>query len=197
MVLVLLDALYKTEVFKRGHLVALSGINENTLKVYLPLLNKASGRMTEERKASRFTGVEAMAVMLMAELQRDWDTKPEHSFLVAWRVCFAFCEQRAEGLLRPRLGFPFETWSIASAQGDVLLTRCGVAPRAVADELAGMFERGPRSLLVLPDRDLNDRYFKPVLALRQTITGIDLLGAAERDARARGVYWDAEQSGNV
>jgi hypothetical protein len=169
-------------VFNRSHLVALAGVNDNTLKFWLKFINRAAGRQTAERYRTKFTALDAMAVMLMADFLRDWDTKPEHSFLVAWRVCFAFCEQRAEDLLRPRLGFPFETWSIASAQGDVLLTRCGVAPRDVADELAGMFERGPRSLLVLPDRDINDRFFKPVLALRQTITGIDLLGVAARQA---------------
>ncbi len=177
----LLDALYKTEVFKRGHLVALSGINENTLKVYLPLLNKASGRMTEERKASRFTGVEAMAVMVMAELQREWGMRPEYSFTVAWRTAFNFCYEMDRSQTQP--SFPEHTFAVSFSPEVVNAGRCGIHPDELAQDLDQQYPQECFSFIGMKDKAIRERIFEPMMDLRETITGVDLFWKSVLEGR--------------
>jgi hypothetical protein len=114
---VLLAASRDIEVFKRAHLVALASMNENTLKVWLRFINEAARRQTAARVNTKFTTIEAMSVVLMGELQKEWGTPPEHSYTFAWHACFAFCEAKQNDLKRPLLGFPRETFTVSFSPG--------------------------------------------------------------------------------
>lgn len=179
--LVLLDALYKTEVFKRCHLVALSGINENTLKVYLPLLNKASRRMTEERKASRFTGVEAMAVIIMAALQHEWGMRPEFSFMVAWRTAFNFCYEMNRA--QKQLSFPEHTFAVSFPPEVLSAGRCGIHPDEFAQELGEQYFAECFSFIGITDKAIREKIFEPMMDLRKVVTGVDLFWEHTLEAR--------------
>lgn len=182
----MLSALRDVEVFKRAHLVALTRVNDNTMKVWLRFINRTAGRATEEHRMTRFTALEAMSVVLMAEVQREWGTPPELSYRVAWNMVFAFCEKRDGALRVPRLGFPAETFSAAFSAAMVDKSRCGIAPNKLGEELAEGFPRDCCAAFVLRDSWINDRVFKPVLELRHTLTGKDLLALAAREAELEG-----------
>lgn len=174
--------------------MSLAGVNENTLKVWLRFINEAAGRHTAERFNTRFTTLEAMSVVLMAELQREWGTPPQHSYVTAWRACLAFVEVKSEDMRRPRLGFPRETFTAAFSPAMVNKSRCGIAPAKLGEELAEVFPKECSTVLVIPDAVINDRVFKPVLELRRTITGIDLLALAAREAELEGRRDDEQES---
>ncbi len=189
----LLAALKDIEVFKRAHLVALAGVKDNTLKVWLGFINKAAKRQTAERFNTRFTALEAMSVVLMGELQREWGTPPEHSYTFAWHACFAFCEAKQNDLKRPLLGFPRETFTVSFSPAVVNKSRCGIGPKELGEEIADALPRECSTVMVIPDAVINDRVFKPVLALRQTITGVDLLALAARQAELEERRDDAKE----
>ena len=189
----LLTAFKNIEVFKRAHLVSLAGVNENTLKVWFSFINKAAGRHTAKRFSTKFTALEAMSVVLMGELQNEWGTPPEHSYTFAWRACFAFCEAKENDLKRPLLGFPRETFTVSFSPAVVNKSRCGIGRKELGEEIADALPRECSTVMVIPDAVINDRVFKPVLALRQTITGVDLLALAARQAELEERRDDAKE----
>ena len=170
-------------IFKRGHLAALSGLNVNTLATYLHFLHKISLRKTEERKASRFTGIEAMAVVLMAELQREWDIRPEKSFATAYWAAGHFVDQFDKNLKGkgdpafPKSTFtaafdPTESTGIASQSGSVFMA-----------ELAELMPAYRMAAIVLADQRVYDIAFYPVIELYDVLTGIDLIDINTKESR--------------
>ena len=179
----LFTTLQKTGVFKRGHLAALSGINASTLKYYLRYLNQWTRRKTEERKATRFTGLEAMAVILMAELQREWDIKPEKSFATAYWAAGHFVYQFEKSFKNEgNPEFPRHTFTAAFDPDEMT----GVASQSGADFMEAFAELMPSyrtAAVIFADQRTHDIAFAPVIDLYEVLTGVDLIDTNTKEPR--------------
>ena len=162
-------------IFKSGHLSALSGINPSTLKYYLRYLHQLSNRKTEKRKASRFTGLEAMAVILMAELQREWDIKPEKSFATAYWASGHFVyefQERQAGRGNPE--FPKHTFTAAfdSERTEGVIAQSGAT---FIGEFADRLPSYRLAAVVFADQRIYEIAFEPVVDQYYKLTGVDLI----------------------
>lgn len=185
-------------IFKRGHLAALSGLNVNTLATYLHFLNERTGRKTEERKATRFTGIETMAVVMMAKFQDEWNMRPERSFTAAYRMVEHFVDEMESSLagrciiggrptrtLRkwtPNTGFPSKTYS-ALFDPDGEDGVISVAGGEFLETVECRRTTGRLSALLICDAETNALVFAPVIDLYDVLTGVDLIDATVEEYR--------------
>jgi hypothetical protein len=156
-------------------LAALSGINASTLKYYLRFLNRRASRKTQKRVPTRFTGLEVMAVIIMAELQREWDIRPEKSFAAAYWLAGHFVDQMEKSLAaKANGGFPASTFTAAFDPDE----STGVVSQAGAAFMAEVAELMPSyrlAAVVFADQRTRDVAFQPVIDLYETLTGVDLM----------------------
>jgi hypothetical protein len=170
-------------IFKRGHLAALSGLNVNTLATYLHFLHKISLRKTEERKASRFTGIEAIAVVLMAELQREWDVRPEKSFATAYWAAGHFVDQFDKNLKgKGNPAFPKSTFT-AAFDPDEMTGIVSQSGDAFMEAFAELMPSYRMAAVIFADQRTHDIAFAPVLDLYEVLTGIDLIDINTKESR--------------
>jgi len=194
----LYKALSGNPVFKRADLVKLSGMKENTLKSYLHLLHERMGRNTEARKATRFTGLEAMTISMMALLQNEWGMRPEQSFATADALVGNFVdemesklagERRVNGRPMRVLGgwkrnfdFPKHTCSAVFEPG----ARDGIVSLGAAEFIETFHYRrqgGRLAAILLPDAEIESLVYTPVLELYKKITGEDINAENIKESR--------------
>ncbi len=175
----LFQVMHGNVIFKRSHLVALSGINDNTLKTYLHFLHGKPGKKTEERRATLYTCADAMTIILMAELKSELDIRPDRSFDLAQWASDNFI-RRWDLIQKNKAvpGFPKSTWSLAFNISD--------GPRGIASFLPAEFDskldrcealRPSYQLasVMFSDQRTYDIAFAPVVDLYEVLTGVNLI----------------------